>query len=879
LLFEGYEVMSVMVKKKQPLSKPITVFLKKICDKMFRLKTEEKIVILAVIAFTIVMSYFSIMRMYALKSSAWDLGIYNQAMYTFVHDGKMFFLTPEALNNPGGSLFGIHFLPIFFIQAPLYFFFSRPENLLVLQSFVVGLGAVPTYLISREYFKSSQWRLLITFGYLLNPAVMGIIVFDFHPEAYIPVFYLFILFFYLKHNWKGVWVSSIFLLFTIEFAPFLIIVFVLFFVLKDFIYPYISKKPFIVDRHLAINLVALLVVSIIWLALAFRIISIFNPFVPLTQGRTENWSHLGASNILQVPIVAISNPGNVLNALTFDGLPKTLYLVVSSISWLLLPLISIEFWFLGSPMLILALLSSNISYYTIGIQYSAFLIGPMTFGGIIIISKIVLNPKLRKTSSKVKNKGKTIMVGFMLLGLLLSNPFLSLNISNSPYAGFGIPLLSDTALAVQNLLPLIPSNASVLTDSNIFPLVSSRINAYTFPFQIDHNNITFFKYIDEIIPKVDYILITADYWQPWPSLTAVILSRTQSFGVIGYQDGVLALKRGYEGNPIIFKSSTMSYNYLNLINQTGSIVSDYSSQSSKVLMRNSDAARNSDFWWGPYMYISIPGEYNVTYWLKTNDIYEGKIMDLDSGVFPIVVSANIRTNNITGSYETLVSKTTPYLPEKTTANMTLYGNMLNPKVYTPITMKVVATCSGFYEFRGRNVTASLSLYLDKIDVIITKPYPFTEPVFVQYNEYNPISFEKTHSDAAVLLGQLVEQNSNLLLQKELFPFVIHPNITIPIEFGNIKPGDVNNQLVHLIRNSDFIMIDRKSNVTIASLVLSYLSNDTNFGVYASLDNIVLFKKNYQSEPLYFEPSANVFIIDEIHVESIKPYRLFEGALS
>ena len=312
--------------------------------------------------------------------------------------------------------------------------------------------------------------------------------------------------------------------------------------------------------------------SVIWLILAFRIISIFNPFVPLTQGKTENWSNLGASNILQVPIVAISNPGNVLNALTFDGLAKTLYLVVIQFLGCYCRFFSIEFWFLGSPMLILALLSSNISYYTIGIQYSAFLVGPMTFAGIIMISKTVNNTKLRKIFAKRKIKGRTIMVGFVLLGLILSNPFLSLNISNRPFAGFGIPVLTDTALAVENLLPLIPSNASVLTDSNIFPLVSSRINAYTLPFQIDRNNITFFNYIDGIISKVDYILITADYWQPWPSFTAVILSRTQSFGVIGYQDGVLVLERGYEGNPLFFKSSTMSYNYLNLINQTGSIV-------------------------------------------------------------------------------------------------------------------------------------------------------------------------------------------------------------------------------------------------------------------------------------------------------------------
>ena len=270
--------------------------------------------------------------------------------------------------------------------------------------------------------------------------------------------------------------------------------------------------------------------------------------------------------------------------------------------------------------------------------------------------------------------------------------------------------------------------------------------------------------------------------------------------------------------------------------------------------------KNSDFWWGPYVYLSIPGEYNVTYWLKTSETYQAKLMDLETAVFPVVVSATLRTNNITGSYETLALKTSPKLPEKTLVSFPLYGNMLNQNVYTPITMKVEVTQSGFYEFRGMNVTTSVPLFLDKIDVTISKPFPFTEPVFVQFNEYNPIPYEKTHSDAAVLLGQLVDKNSNLLLQEELFPFVIHPNVTIPLEFGNIKPEEFGNQLDNLIGNSDFIMIDWKSNMTIAGMVMSHLSNETNFGIYAVSDSIVLLKKNYQNEQVWSKPSANFSIL-------------------
>ena len=64
--------MSLLVKKKQQLTDTITGFIKKIRYKMSQLKTEEKIIIFSIIAFTVIMSFFSIMRMYALKSSAWD---------------------------------------------------------------------------------------------------------------------------------------------------------------------------------------------------------------------------------------------------------------------------------------------------------------------------------------------------------------------------------------------------------------------------------------------------------------------------------------------------------------------------------------------------------------------------------------------------------------------------------------------------------------------------------------------------------------------------------------------------------------------------------------------------------------------------------------
>src|SRR6266704_916571 len=84
------------------------------------LRTKQSVVFLAVAIYGTTFSFLTIARMYALKSNAWDLGNYNQAIYSFSCCGRPFYWTSDILNNPSGGLFGIHFSPIFFLFVPLY---------------------------------------------------------------------------------------------------------------------------------------------------------------------------------------------------------------------------------------------------------------------------------------------------------------------------------------------------------------------------------------------------------------------------------------------------------------------------------------------------------------------------------------------------------------------------------------------------------------------------------------------------------------------------------------------------------------------------------------------------------------------------------------
>lgn len=815
---------------------------------LVHLDLEKKFIIVSIIVYTIVMSYYTIMRLYSLNSHAWDLGNYNQAMYTFVANGKLFELTTEILNNPSASLFGVHFSPIFFLQAPFYAILPRAETLLVLQSFVLALGVLPTFLISKLYFKTRKWQLLMCLAYLLNSALFGINVFDYHPELYISTFYLFIVYFYLKRNWLGFWAFSLLLMTTIEFAPTLLFVFGFYFILKDVIWPTYIRKQHSIDRNLSFNLIGLIIVSIVWVVCALRVIAYFSPDIPLLQGKTELWPVLDASNILDVPVKAITNPSQALTALASDGTAKMLYLLVSSMSWLLLPLLSIEFWVLSSSWLFPALLSNNVPFYTIGVQYSSFIVGQQTFCGISMISKFVKRTRLNWH-----------IVGlFILLGLLLSNPFLSLNVATNEWSRYGLHSLGEKGEAVQDLLPLIPDSGSVLASSHIFPMVSSRPNAYAIPWQIDFNTVSFFNYVTETIDRVDYLFIDVDYWRP---LTALVFSKTDGFGVLGYQDGIIILKRGYQDTPLVFKPDSQSFNYESLNLVSGSVVSDPSSQSSDVLMTPGDGENGYDFWWGPYAYIATPGNYNVTFWLKTNETTQDRIMTLDYSVFPVIVTGRTRGTDTIGYYQT-VELANSSAEKRVFPGLTLYGDMLDAEKYTPITIEVIANISGIYEFRGMNITATVPVFLDRIDLNMTEVYSFSEPVLIQFNNYSPILFDQQHSSAILELGQLVDENATLLLQDELFPFIVHQNVTrlaVPKAMGNWHTSELDT----LLKKADFVMLDWKTNITIADMILSHLSNSSDFGVYAFSDGVVLLKHDHAAAPVLFEPITYTFTVNDL----------------
>src|SRR6266705_5351132 len=154
--------------------------------KRFDLRTQQRIawglLILVMLAYAVEMNHQAILRFDSFKAAAFDLGNMDQVLWNTIH-GRLFQFTNKAIDWYGPpTRLALHFEPIILPLSLLYAFGADPRILLVFQTIVLALGAVPVFLLTRKYLP--EWPLLAAFmvlAYLLAPALLGENIFDFHP--------------------------------------------------------------------------------------------------------------------------------------------------------------------------------------------------------------------------------------------------------------------------------------------------------------------------------------------------------------------------------------------------------------------------------------------------------------------------------------------------------------------------------------------------------------------------------------------------------------------------------------------------------------------------------------------------------------------------
>jgi uncharacterized membrane protein len=144
-----------------------------------------------IVLYILFFASLSIRQHEAFQTYSADLGNHDQAIWNTVH-GRLFRLTNMAGLD---SRLALHFEPILLPLSLSYLVYSDPRTLLVLQTVMVGLGALPVFWLAREKLNSDLAALVFPLAYLLFPALEAANLFDFHTVTLAVPFLLYAFYF------------------------------------------------------------------------------------------------------------------------------------------------------------------------------------------------------------------------------------------------------------------------------------------------------------------------------------------------------------------------------------------------------------------------------------------------------------------------------------------------------------------------------------------------------------------------------------------------------------------------------------------------------------------------------------------------------------
>lgn len=473
-------------------------------------------------AYVLFFSFLTVRRHQALQSTAFDLGIYNQALWNTVH-GDILRSTNEAGFD---NLLADHFQPTLLLFALLYLLHAGPATLLVGQAAILALGALPAYgLAVRALIPAraapdaaqpaiaNQELIGLAFAaiYLLTPAIGQANLFDFHPMTLAASFLLFA-FYFLRTGRQRLFL--LFVALTIgckEVLPLVGMLLGAYVVLRER------------ERRLGVATFAL---SALWLYVGlFVVIPHFN-----VRGESQYFAlHYGQWGDTPLAMVrnVLTHPRDLLATLGEPTRPAYLWAILAP--WALLPLIGLPVLLTGLPVLGVNLLSATQLMHDpdLLLHYAAPLVPILLVASLDGIAWVAGRAKRRGWP---RQQTVSLLTAIVLLVTLLSHRAGG----ETPLAAdFRWPQRTSHQQAAEALFAQIPPEAALSASDRLNPHVSGRRTVYVFPRLEDADTVLYDATPTNVpvIPRDEYDFVQG-------------LIHEQGFGVVDGRAGMLLLRRG-----------------------------------------------------------------------------------------------------------------------------------------------------------------------------------------------------------------------------------------------------------------------------------------------------------------------------------------------
>ncbi len=475
--------------------------------------------------------WFSLARYDSLKSHLHDTGLIGQSFWSTTQ-GRFFVnsVNPEAGRSE--YYFGNHFTPIYFLIAPLYWLFPTPKTLLILQSILLGLGAIPVFGLARFIFDNARAGLAFAILYLLHPALWFANLYDFHTEAISGTFILYAILYLEIGAWPQFWIAATLAMACKEQVS--LVFFMLGLVLA--LDPRNRKRGLILS---AVSLTVFLVVMTLIIP-AFAGTST-HPYV------AERYGHLGNS-LPQVVWATLTRPLDVAAQLTSG---RHLYYLACLLGPLLfLPLGAPLRLAIGLPTFLANVLSAVPITHDIGFYHSASILPGMFWAAMYASGPVLC--KLGRWFKKIGPRGWTAL-------LLVNALFWHARTQSAILPGHFPPLspsahrtdydVGEHENLIRELQAQVPEGASLSVQFNLASHFTNRFGLYQFPNRVG---------------DVEYILVDltepyrkrpAEYRRFWLEFMIQVkipryleavreLLRDSRYGLLFSRDGYLLFHKG-----------------------------------------------------------------------------------------------------------------------------------------------------------------------------------------------------------------------------------------------------------------------------------------------------------------------------------------------
>jgi len=538
--------------------------------------TPFRLLLLGTVAFFAVSFTMSWLRAVELQTSTWDMGLYQQGLWTTAH-GRVFYETADVETGGYASLLQVHTVLLFYLIAPIYGALPSQATLFAIQSAVVAVAAVPLYFLTRDITRDPWLGLLAGVVYLAWTPVLSSTMYDFHPEAFLPLELFALALFW--HRGQFVWggVAAAVAAATFELAPVLTFFFAVFAlvpatwtwsVLRA---PEDSRAPgpgwldrahrWMAEPRVRASLV-LLVASVaayeflVWLRVEYLIATLGTYPVPQAPtgyviGNTPAALGLSLSNL----------------ATGFET--KVTYWLLALALLAFIPLLAPRALLLAVPWFGFTMLSGNLNYVTLGFQYGFLVASALLVAfayGLPEARRLVLAWRDRPAvspargppaSSRQRRRVGVLVAVAVLIGVNLALTPLNPALQNAGLgAGYRVTYTVPAGYSgVQDVVAMIPAGAVVIASDDLFPLVANDPNAYSFLWTVDPTLALPFT-PDHLPPYVLLSAQAASAVPPW--LTALLYDRS-AFGVRAVVwstavGTVLLFETSFSGAPTTFGS-------------------------------------------------------------------------------------------------------------------------------------------------------------------------------------------------------------------------------------------------------------------------------------------------------------------------------------